>query len=474
MPDKPNQTAVIFQIREAGSVGFSTLTKESYSVLLRHIDGTIASRITRFKTEQFSTPIASLDVIALAKKMKIVLSIRKNQKQSIIILELLSNDADVHSYDDLCDALYLTITDTTVLNPLFVCIAVSNRKTFLESVILNRRLIPSCHSKNVGLVLFHYTKETIEPQVLFRGTLPVIGNLPALKVGSSEKERDDTAIRLRSDEIAELFQIIFGHFRFKYADKIFHIPAIASVRKLVKNYIFQAQLRLDLSRLLSSQSFMVFPFGIAAGGMRELSLALVDGDASRICSTAITTEHKGVPLAIFCDFISPMYPIPQIIQQARDCGIDRVVVAGVASFEDIPDLRGVPKMSYMTTPYKVWTESDNSCRFCLQGGEPIDGEHFEDYASKVGSFDRFTFWEFISQDRGFFKAGHWASDRTPNHYQFRIKTAPIFHRFSFDLSIRFKNMLRKNGIAPAWVRKIVCTEGRNQKPSLYRWQTYLA
>jgi hypothetical protein len=115
----------------------------------------------------------------------------------------------------------------------------------------------------------------------------------------------------------------------------------------------------------------------------------------------------------------------------------------------------------MDTTYKAFPDGDPSCRFCHQEGieKVIDGEHFEDYARKIEHFNSFTFWEFVSQDRSFYEVGHWASDRTPNHYQFRIMAAPIFRRFSYDLSIRLRNILRKSGIAPAWVRKIVCTEG---------------
>jgi len=104
-----------------------------------------------------------------------------------------------------------------------------------------------------------------------------------------------------------------------------------------------------------------------------------------------------------------------------------------------------------------------SCRFCQQGVKLILGEHFDDYARQIREFDSFTFWEFVSQKQEFLKIGHYASDRTPNHYFFRIMAEPIFEQHSYDLSVRIKNALTTKGILTSWVQKIVCTDGEESK-----------
>ncbi len=461
MASKTRQAAYVFQMHKADTVGFTALALDTYATLFRHIDESATSEMTIHKSEEFRIlPSSSANVMALSKRLKNVLSSKRKRKYHAILFEMLDKDADVDAYDDLCEALYLAVDDNSTTKPGCICVAVSNQSAFQESVILKRRLIPSCENNNIGLILLSGAEDTIEPSVLCQGTLPTGGKLPVLKVLQYQRDQEEAGgERLSTEEIAEAFQVLFGHFKIRVNGTLFHVPAIASVLKLAKTTAFLAQLQADVSRKLGSKSFSIYPFGIPYGGINELSLALADGDANRICSSATIKDKKGLPLTILCDFLSPVYPIQNVIQEAKANGIETIAVAGIASYQDCPKFEGVETISYLDTVYNAFLDDDPSCRFCSQGVPLIEGEHFEDYAREVKQFEPFTFWEFVSQHKNFYRVGHWPSDRTPNHYQFRIMTTPIFSRFSYCLSIRLRNILRSKGILPAFVRKIVCTEG---------------
>lgn len=454
-------TVHILRIHKADTIGFTTLSADTYSMLFENIDELLASGATLHKSEEFRlVSSSSSNVSALSKKLKNVLSSKKRRKCHALLLEMLDKEADVDAYDDLSDAIYLALGDDSTTKPWCVCIAVSNEGAFRESVILTRRLAPLCEEKNVGLILLSCGDEIIEPSILHHGALPSMSHLPVLRAYQYETKREeDVRKRLLPEEVAEQFQVLFGHFKVKVDGTAFHVPAIASVRKLARNTVFIRQLRDDISHVLGSKTFSICPFGIASGGISELSLALAEGDASKLCDLTNIKDHASHSLLILCDFLSPVYPVQDVIKKARASGIKTLAIAAVASYHDTPEFDGVEKIVYLETGYKAFLDGDPYCQFCNQGVPVIEGEHFEDYAGKVERFHPFTFWEFIAQSKDFYRVGHWASDRTPNHYQFRIMTAPIFQRYGYCIALRLRNVLVSTGILPGFVRKIVCTEG---------------
>ena len=460
MASGARQASYVVQVHRADSIGFTVLSAETYTELFQLIDESSASRIAVPKSEEFkiSTPPSS-NLVKLSRRVKALLSSKRKKSYEALVLEMLDKEADVDAYDDLCQALYIALDDSSTTKPWCLCIAVSNPSAFQESRILGRRLLPCCDKNSVGLVLLSIADQGIVPMVLCQGNLPKGGDLPALTVVQPGVQEETADERISSEEIAEAFQVLFGHFAIRTGDTAFHVPAVASVRKLSRNTAFIAQLKADISRVVGNGPFTIHPFGISSGGMGELSLALVDGDADRLIGQSRVDDHQGLPLVILCDFLCPLYPIRDVIEEAKARGTRTIAIAAVASFKDRPEFDDIQTITYVDTTYEAFPASDSSCRFCNQGGQAVKGEHFEDYAREVEQFDSFTFWEFISQDQGFYRVGHWASDRTPNHYQFRIMSSPLFRRFSFCLSVRLRNALRSKGILTAFVKKIVCTEG---------------
>ena len=450
--------AYVFHIHRVSTVGFTAMSMAAYRAFFQAIDQSVASKISFQSPEEFRFPPTV--VKPLSKEIAKALSGKKNNKHHVLLLEILDEGIDVGIYDDLCMAIDEALNDENATQPWCITIAASNCDVFREALLLHRRLLPTCKRKNVGLILLS-DDQSVSPSVLCQGNLPSVQELPPFHppegVADQQEEREQ---RLSLEEIAKDFQVLFGHFEIKSHGITFHVPAIASVKKLAKNESFLAQLRYDVSQILSTTTFTICPFGLLGGGMNEFSLSLAQGDVDRLCDSKTIANHDGSPLLLLCDFLSPMHPVENIIRQAKNEGTEDIAVVGIARYQNATEYAGVTTFSYLDTNYEAVQIGVSACRFCEQQDKTaIAGEHFDDFAREIAKFDPFTFWEFVAQSKDFVKVGHWLSNRTLNHYHFRIMTDPIFKRHCYNLSVRLRNSLRLKGILPEWVQKIVCIEG---------------
>jgi len=468
MVKKDPLPACIFHIHDPGAVGFIAISVDAYTTFFRSLDPSHASRMIFQKPKEI--PFASrmtfqepkertpkFGVKYLEKELSRVLSRKKKTTCHTLLLELLDKEADVFAYDDLCLCIYHVLIDSEMALPWCIGIAVSNHKNFRESVILNERLIPFCKEKNIGLILLS-DHQNEKPIILSQGELPKMHELPVLQPSECILPQVEVEQRLSAEQITSEFQILFGHFQVKVDDSAFHVPAIASVRKISRNKIFIRQLQNDISRILDDSSFTICPFGVPAGGINELALALVEGNANRLCYSDNIHKHNRDPLLFLFDFLSPIYQVEDKIRLARANGTKQIAIAAIGRYQNVPEY-GIPTHSYLNTNYKAVPVGEPSCRFCIQEVPVIEEDHFDNFAREIKEFDPFTFWDFIAQSQEFFEVGHWRSDRTPNHYHFRILTKPIFKRYCYYLSIRLRNLLETKSILPGWIQKIVCTEG---------------
>jgi hypothetical protein len=440
------------QIHSPHLVHFTTISSDAYRKLFSSIDKSIASRMTFPKPKELRI---SSDVMSLAKELKGILSSTRKGKCHTLLVEMLDKEADSHTYDDLCDGIYLALTDKNATHPWCITIAVSNHKGCQESVLLEKRLIPFCKSKNIGLIMLSDDPK-FRPAILCQGKLRPMGELPPLSVII----REETKKRLTTDEIEAEFQVLFGHFEVDMNNSAFHVPAIAAVKKLARNAVFVKQLKDDVSQILSASKFTILTFGIPGGGINELAIALADGDTKKICDPQKIREHDGNPILILCDFLCPVYPIEATIRDIRAKNDKQIAMVGIARYRNFPDLPGTQSLSYIDTNYWAVPASELAqCIFCKQNVQSIKGEHFEFFARAIKQFDPLTFWEFINQSASFYKVGHWVSTRTPNHYLFTIVADPIFKRHSYGLAVRLRNIIESNKIHSSWIRKIVCTSG---------------
>lgn len=456
MPIQSGLGAYTLRVQKEGPIGFTAVSRDTYVLLLNLLKELPLPKFVFRPPVEHKIPQSN--VPALVTPLAELISVKRRPQCHVLLIELLDTEPDEYEYDDLCEAIHDVIRMTGVVLPWCITIAVSNGDVFEDSVVLKHRLVPECRLKNVGLILLSLGASA-KPKVLCQGALSVVGDLPEL--GSSKASSPEHyQSQLSTEEIAKLFQSLFGHFEIQIGGSIFHIPCVASVRRLAHTADFVSQLKYDVSNLIATSHYAVLPFGLQGGGIDELSLGLVEGDATRVArkGTEVSNLHCD-SIVILCDFLSQHYPLANEVERIKKSGITKLGVVGIGRFLDAPILEGIPTLWYLDHPYKSIAVGKTVCPFCEQGVIPIACDHFDAFARALNVFEPFTFWEFVSQREDFLRVGHWASDRTPNHYHFRIITDPVFRLYSYGLSIRLKNALQAKGILPGWIGKIVCTDG---------------
>ncbi len=459
MSEKKQSGVCLVQIHRADTMGYTTLGTEAYVKLFRHINEADSLKVSvQRRLEYTMLSDAVENILPLSKKVKARLTGTKEGKRTLAI-EMLDEDFDADAYDALCQSLLLAIGNRSTNRPWCVCIAVSNETGFRDSVLLEHKFMPYCDEYSIGLILLLRKGQKVEARILKQGRLTNTDGFPIFLQAreAEERRKPEKTARLTGDQVLGELQLVFGHFSIKAKSDIFHVPAIASVHRLASNQIFVRQVVDDIYDVTNGEKFDVYPIGMPSGGTNELALAIVGGDDSRLCNQPGTIKNGHV-LVILCDFWSPLYALRDVVNEAKHNGATVPAIVAVASYRGVSEIKGTKIITYLDTNYEAVLAGNTSCRFCAQEVPVIDGEHFEDYARKVGQFDPFTFWEFVSQSKDFFKIGHWPSDRTPNHYKFRIMAKPIFQRYSYDVSLRLKNLLEGKGILGSFVRKVVCTE----------------
>jgi len=457
--DKRNLGAFIFQVHLPDTSRYTTLPESIYSTFFSIIDESVTSKLSfQMPRELIISPSSVLRTVKIIQK---TLSPKNRVKCHTISFELLDSEVGVHVYDDLCESIKLALATPGIDKPWCVLIVVSNPLIFQESVFLERRLTPICKENKIVLILSS-DDPRFSPIVISRGRLPSALKLSPLLTTERYSQKSETRDEVLSeDRIASLFQIIYGHFEVNVKDKIYHVSAIASVKKLAHNQIFLRQLNNDIFKKLGDENFRIFTFGINGGGMDELAFKLVEGQVERLWDESKLDVKDDRPVALITDFLSQRYPIEHTINQFKKTSASAIVVVCIAKCLDAPALDGTPSISYIDTNY---TSADtnalkNDCKFCKQGVQPIKGDYFDESIRNIYEFDAFTFWEFIAQNSTYHKVGHWPSNRTSNHYLFRILTKPIFKHHGFGLALRLRNILDSKNIVPTWIKKIVCTEG---------------
>ena len=147
----------------------------------------------------------------------------------------------------------------------------------------------------------------------------------------------------------------------------------------------------------------------------------------------------------------------QTILHLRSCGVPRIAVIGIGRYKDAPVLPNVEYHSYLDTSYEAFKADESACGFCRQDVPSITGFDFTQFEREIKKFDPYTFWALVGQNPNYFSVGHWPSDRTPNHFYFRILTDEVFRSHSYGLAIRIRNVLHaSSGVLPGWIGKIVC------------------
>jgi hypothetical protein len=401
------------------------------------------------------------DVLELSENLVNLLSRRQRRLgRRALIVEWLDADADVRTMDRVPEAIALALDTQRLAATELVVFSLASPDPASQSLWLNRKLLPVCNDLQVAFITI-YADPNARPTVLAPGRLfdgRQEGLVPAL---TSQPEEVFESDGLDAETIESMLDVLFGHFALVSdgdASPSIHVSTIVGIRRAARDPTLVVDLRRRIARALGTPNFKVCGYGVPGDGIDSLSLELCDGDPGRLLSREEVRRRDRAPIALLCDVLDERYPISSDIEELRKLGATPLVVASLVHSNpplDIP----TPVISYVSVPYTIYRK--DSCPFCQQQVPLVSESHdFDSISRRLMAFHEVTFWELVGGNSQFFSIGHWRSDRTPNHYYFRIMTRPLLRRHGFGLAARIRNMLLNDRkIPPTWVTKILCTEG---------------
>ena len=448
---------ILIRLRRSKRPAQPSYPVAAYRTFLGQLDAGLASSVT-FRSKNLRL---TNDLMQLAADVSRCIGKKKGISRRLLLFELLDRDADVITYDDLCSVIHSAISSEKASRLWCIAIAVTNISAFKESLLLSQRLQPFCNKRSTGLIVFGCSEQTAI-EVLVGGKLPGTVSLTPLQPRPSGQVIAVQDAKRSPEEIETEFRILFGHFETVLGGTKYHIPAIASARRLANDRVFVQQFKNQIAQNLGNVRYQVLPIGIPQGGIDDLCVSVVDGDINRLLAADYTNLEHDAQVVLVSDFVMRAHPFEQICTELRSRGSKQLMIAGIGKYADAPQIRDVHMSAFIHTNYTVAQPGD-SCGFCIQGVPAIPGEGYDALAHQVRDFDPFTFWQLVRQSPDHYRAGHWKSDRTSNHFQFRIMVGPILQRHCHALSLRLRNVLESRSILPSWINKIMCTEGEESR-----------
>lgn len=372
------------------------------------------------------------------------------EKHQCLIIDFSNENATVRNYDKLCWHLYEKLEELELResHKLDIIIAVSKLGEFISSVILIQRLVESCKSRRVGLIVVAVTPEVKAI------TLNDSGRFFTQRIDNLTEHFTPFIPLFTTEGITQAIDIIFGHFSISRWGNDLHVPAVVSVERLLHDNRFLSKVYNDLREEFKSDDFCIAYFDSQGELMEQFALGLVDNDSSRLVNE--TDSLSGKNIALVCDVLWRAYPIYETINRWTVAGAKKVFVLGFAKYMNTFEVPDKQITSYITIRYPDYLP--NNCPFCTQGSTFTSGDYFARFADEVGKFDAYTFWELISDVEDGYDGKHWRSLRTGYHYLQTIRTAPILDKHGYGLSHRVWNMIAKVGIRKQWVDNIVITQ----------------
>lgn len=416
---------------------------------------------SRKENELVSVVVREIPLHSLRKSLTRTLRTQKKTRPNCLVMEVLARETTVRAFDDICQAIHTALTETSadIDRLLFV---VADESDLADSVLVQQRLRPWCRDQEVDLLVASATGGGLLTALEACRSRPP--RLEGERVAIDEAFEPDVAPEpLTAREMRDELEVLVGHFRVPAEGGDVHVPAVVSVGRLARSEAFVAMLAHDAEDMLGEGSFVLIPVGLDQGGLHQLSLRLVAGDSRRIRSRDAVIEPN-LQVIVLTDLAARFDGLEGLVRKIQGSG-STVAVLGIAQGADTFGLGDVQMRTYidLSDMHRTWSPSE--CPMCAQKVELLPkgglegGATYETYARSVGAYEPHTFWQLADLDPQYLDANHWASDRTPNHYDLRVVSAPLFQDFGWDVATRIRNMIESAGILQGWLRGILCTEG---------------
>jgi hypothetical protein len=475
-----SQKRVRANVYRLGSDGAGhTVSRVEYRRLCRSFDGD--SLVDVYIT---SLTGASLRAGSFRKSLTRSLNNRKSSRLNSLIVEVLSPTARASEFDRLCSAIETAESETTVRIDRIVFV-VNSRQYLEDSVLFADVLLKLCASKRIRVFLTSpdvpelyeafYCEPADEARVGHVASEPRSSRVvyeiaeAGISLGYHYIEPEGTVSDIDSQEIRDYLEVFNGHFLLQTSGGDVHVRCVLSVGKLASHRTFVQRVKSDLDELFLGNEYSIVPFGVDQEGLDRLSLAVLRGDSRRRLRPHNADYVDNVVLLFDSFNLHPDYLARVAELEVPPDRIAIVEVAG-ASTNGAEALHriSVPQnrlVTYVDLGDLVRSWPPSECPMCwqgvpvlptegLEGGRSIDG-----YARAIHKYDSFTFWSMLSTSDEYLEIGHWPSSRTRNHYDLRVRAAPIFRDFGWDIARRIRNGLESVGVLSGWLSGMLCTEG---------------
>jgi hypothetical protein len=442
----------IFSLQKSDTLFISSLSDNTYKKITDKLN------IKRV----IINPIISLALKGNYKKL--IFSELKSNSNNLgcyLFFELLNKDFLARDYEEIFSNLILCLEEFPLVK--ILGLIVSN-KSQIQKTINYIELKRVCKSRDITLLLISTNlNNNLSIRVVINGLIKVSNK--SFSIDNTPIERNTGEFEtLKNEEIIKDFQKLFGHFKIDVNNSIYHTPVIASLKKLSDNQKFINRIYVDALLNLKGYPFLIKTFGIKNGSINNVALELTKFGNSIIDDYSNTYGLSS--LLIFCDFLSPFYPIADFIKEGYKNGIEDVVVIGIEKFRNFNFFDEKIKIIYYgyENNYRAFSEKYKSkCIFCKHGDEPIVGNLFEDFEVQVKKYTSVQFWEFLNQNEKYFDASHWISPTTDYHYFFRPKSLDIFGANIYNITTRIYNIFKEKRQDENSIAKILCPDEPSSK-----------
>lgn len=383
---------------------------------------------------------------------------RRAHRPVCIAFDLWHASELVRDCDAVCEALHKRLVSLTDIGDMDLVLLVREISVLTNALYFKDRLLPSCKSAGVGLLVIELgkhvrTRQFVSPHLARAPRPPARRAIEAAIKPSLAPIDAEKFVAAHSD-------VLFGHF--EVCDAPVHVPALLSLGRIRQD----PDARDTLVQLLTaaipaelSQDMLLRTFDMNSGVIESLALGMAGNDDRRLLTESSDARSiRGRPIVILADMLCSVHPITQTVQRYQSAGPSAIMLMGLSRYRSFTAPPGTEILWCPTTlPYDEYGIEDAACPFCRQGSTPVQLAYIDTSTEALGAFDSVTFWELIGSVPASFEVGHWVSPVTGHHYLHRIQVRPLLQTHAYGISVRLANRIRYDArIKPSWIDCIVC------------------
>lgn len=270
----------------------------------------------------------------------------------------------------------------------------------------------------------------------------------------------DTPEPITEHDLAELVtrrtDLLLDHFLYAVEGVETHVPLTARASNLAEDDAVVTALDAAIHHNVRGD-FLFVPVGVPGAGVDVLCMSLADDPARVVAPSDVGHGQRAV---VVCDLADDDAPATTVVRALTARGVE---VAGVVALfgtarwngGDVPWSWAIVRLPQHLA---VWP-SQESCAYCSAGVELlVSARGYDGFKRELVVPHPRVFWDAVRWSPSFVTVTHWASDQTPNHFQFRLLAAEYLDVWGEMTAARMRNLLAES-IMGSWVDCVVSTDG---------------